>query len=221
MSLQIALCSAMTLDGRLGTDDRRKIRIGSDRDISFLRSLRNEFQGSLMGGDTFRTWPLPPFRSNKVPYYQFVRTQKGIQETLLSDNFSFDRWQQNKLVILYSNTNVFEKESELCKKNCIQAIHVQNLNPIELTNYIKATYQCSKILIEGGGRFCHPFFQAGLIQDIYLTIVPKVMGGQISTGLCIGEELQSIEEYKLNKAEIFNNEIVAHYIRRRALKKEF
>ena len=215
MPLQIALCSAMTLDGRLGTDSRRKIRFGSDRDISFLRSLRNHFQASLMGGDTFRTWPLPPFRDNTDPYYQFIRTQKGIKRTLLSDNFTFERWKQNKLIILYSDANVFEQESDLCQKNGIQATLLQGESPIEVTRYITTKYQCSKILIEGGGRFCHPFFQASLIQEIYLTIVPKVMGGKLSTGLCVGDELQSMEEYELKKTEIFNHEIIAHYIKRR------
>ncbi len=214
MPLQIALCSAMTLDGRLFPDDRRKFRFGSDRDISFLRSIRNQFQASLMGGETFRTWPLPPLRSNTNPYYQFVQTQKGIKEVLLSDNFIYDRWKQNNLVVLYNDANTYEKESELCKKNGIQSVHVQDLSPIELTNYIETTYQCSKVLIEGGGRYCHPFFHAGLIQDIYLTIVPKVMGGQLSAGLCIGTELQSMEQYVLKKADVFNNEIVAHYTKR-------
>ena len=40
------------------------------------------------------------------------------------------------------------------------------------------------------------------------------MGGKLSTGLCIGEELQSMEQYTLKKADIFNNEIVAHYIKK-------
>ena len=214
MPLRIALCSAMTLDGRLGPDNRRKIRIGSDRDISFLRSIRNQFQASLMGGETFRTWPLPPLRSNTDPYYQFVQTQKGIKEVLLSDNFRYERWKQNKLVILYNDANVYDRESKLCMKKGIQNALMEDPSSTEISNYIETTYQCSKILIEGGGRFCHPFFQAGLIQDIYLTIVPKVMGGTFSAGLCIGEELQSMEQYTLKKADIFNNEIVAHYTKR-------
>ncbi len=217
MPLRVALCSAMTLDGRLGTDDRRKVRLGSDRDITFLRSLRNQFQASLMGGNTFRTWSLPPLRDNTDPYYQFIQTKKGIKDILLSDNFTFKRWKQNQLVVLYGDANVFEKERNLCTNNGIQAIYVQDLSPTEVTNYIETTHKCSKILIEGGGRFCQPFFQENLIQDIYLTIVPKVMGGKLSAGLCIGNELPSMQEYKLKKAEIFNNEIVAHYIKKNFL----
>ena len=88
-------------------------------DISFYVRFEIRFQASLMGGETFRTWPLPPLRSNTDPYYQFVQTQKGIEEVLLSDNFSFKRWLQNELIVLYSDANVYDRE-KLCMKKGIK-----------------------------------------------------------------------------------------------------
>ena len=210
-SLQIAMCAAMTMDGRLAPDDLRKIRLGSDRDLQFLRRLRDNFDASLMGGQTFRTWPLPPFRGNPKSYLQFVITQKGLKDVLI--NLDRKKWGSNKLVLIYKNSSIYDEELPLCLERGIECVFIESLCPKQYIQKLSTQYDIQSILLEGGGRFCHPFFQQNLIQDIYLTIVPMVMGGQQAQGFCIGQELLEFQRYSIKELSSNNHEIFVHYHR--------
>ena len=210
-SLEIGLCAAMTLDGRLGSDDNRKIRLGSDDDIQHLRQIRNNYQASLMGGQTFRNWPIPPSRDNQQHYIQFVATKKGIKEVL--ENMVIDQWGHNKLVFIYGDSASFIAERQLVQKYNFDT-HLLEKN-LSLKNLfpIFQRYNISKILLEGGGSFCHQFFHEHVIQDLYLTLVPKILGGHQSKGLCIGNELSATRNYSLKNIQSINDEVFLHYIK--------
>ena len=208
-SLQISMCAAMTMDGRLAPDNLRKMRLGSDQDISFLRNLRDKFQASLMGGQTFRTWPLPPFRNSTDSYLQFVMTKNGLKDVLI--DLDIHKWGSNKLILIYGDILVYERELSLCYEKGIESHFVEALCPTTQIQLISEQYLIHRILLEGGGRFCHPFFQNNLIHDIYLTLIPKIMGGEQAQGLCIGKELSTFQKYQIHHVHHHNDEIFIHY----------
>jgi 2,5-diamino-6-(ribosylamino)-4(3H)-pyrimidinone 5'-phosphate reductase len=72
-----------------------------------------------------------------------------------------------------------------------------------------------KILVEGGGEINWSLLRLGIVNELIVTIAPKIVGGRQATTLVEGEGYRRISrgiKLHLKQAQIQNNgELVLHY----------
>jgi 2,5-diamino-6-(ribosylamino)-4(3H)-pyrimidinone 5'-phosphate reductase len=72
-----------------------------------------------------------------------------------------------------------------------------------------------KILVEGGGEINWSFFSQGLVNELIVTIAPRIVGGRQATTLVEGEGYRSISsgvKLQLQKVQMqTNGELVLYY----------
>ena len=69
-------------------------------------------------------------------------------------------------------------------------------------------------LCEGGGELNAAMFQAGLVDELYLTICPLIFGGRNAPTLADGEGIERLTEgrrFKLRKSERVGDELFCVY----------
>jgi 2,5-diamino-6-(ribosylamino)-4(3H)-pyrimidinone 5'-phosphate reductase len=72
-----------------------------------------------------------------------------------------------------------------------------------------------KILVEGGGEINWSLLRLGIVNELIVTIAPKIVGGRQATTLVEGQGYRRISQgikLHLKQAQIQNNgELVLHY----------
>ncbi len=181
----ILLNYAMSLDGKLSTKDRDPVNFTSKKDRDLMDQIRSEVDAVLIGAGTLRA-ENPPVRirkgdrrrervnSNKQPHPISI---------LLSRNLCFPTngryWTDCDIerIIVTTKTAPPKILSSLkAKTEIIQigdsSVDIKNLCKILLKRGI------SRLLIEGGGDVNMAFWEAGLVDEVLLTLCPVVIGGK-------------------------------------------
>jgi 2,5-diamino-6-(ribosylamino)-4(3H)-pyrimidinone 5'-phosphate reductase len=72
-----------------------------------------------------------------------------------------------------------------------------------------------KILVEGGGEINWSLFSLGIVNELIVTIAPKIVGGRQATTLVEGEGYSRVSQglkLQLKKVRMQNSgELVLHY----------
>ena len=74
-------------------------------------------------------------------------------------------------------------------------------------------YQVKELLIEGGGQVNFDLFRAGLIDGVYLTLCPKIIGGRnvLTSVEGDGFDFLDIVNLELLDQRAVGSEIFLHY----------
>lgn len=214
------LCNcAMSADGKIGTPDRSHASFGSDEDKRRMSLLRRQADAVLVGGATFRAgaqaipdaqamiedpshFPDPPARTSPVwniiltktmrlPEESSVYTDPRVRPLVITEGISAPRHALGDRVEVIALPEVNGKTviAELEKRG-IQAL-----------------------LLESGGDLTSMFFHAGLVDELYLTIAPLVLGGHDSPSPVGGAafSLASGPRLSLLETTVKENEVFLHY----------
>ena len=85
--------------------------------------------------------------------------------------------------------------------------------------WLRRRWGVKRLLCEGGGELNAALFQAGLVDEVHLTICPKIFGGRTAPSIAEGEGFRRLADampFKLKSFKRFGNEVFAVF--RRALK---
>ena len=208
---KITLLIASSIDGRIAFPGGGESHLGSIEDKKILNNALSVVDATIFGSGTLKahksTFLVKNYSNDKI-------LEKSSQPiSIVAGNpshFSYDwkffkqpikRWLLNSNSIHLVNKENFEKEF-LLKKN--------------LKNILKLLYNegLDSIALMGGTKLIYSFALENLIDEIKLTIVPKMIGGKYSWIPDSKENL--IFNYKqewrlLETKEFATNEIYLHY----------
>lgn len=182
--MRVIACFASTLDGRIGSVDEPRARVGSAADLQHLLNVRNQAEAILCGGETFRhyqnvrrgsdaTHPIPLqciltrsvnlpveaalFQSGaEVPIVIF--TPEAVSETIQAAYPAHVQW---------------------------QVVSAQDPVP-EILAFLEMR-GVNTLLVEGGGHVMNLFLHARAVQELYLTLCPLLLGGECNPKLVTGQ----------------------------------
>jgi riboflavin-specific deaminase-like protein len=205
------ICSnlAISLDGKIATHDRAFFTLGSAQDLRLLRKLRNQADVIFFGSGVLRA-----FRRACLP----LRSNKKTVNAVVSRNFSnvdpswpffldprIDR-------ILYVSGKItpalrsrFGKSSELVQ------IRQKRLVDDVLADLKKRGF--TRLGVEGGGDLMWPFVEANAIDEYYVTLTPKLVGGRDAPTLVDGKGFSpnQVRKLRLKSLRRFGDEIYLVY----------
>lgn len=176
--MRIFACMASTLDGKIGPAGASSfVSITSPADLEHLKKVRDQADGILFGAETYRTWP-KVHRGTSLDHrpHHFIlsRTMDLAMGTPLMDAVD--------IPVTVIGAGPSRPGEELGER--VDFISVSE-GPKGMGEIIKEISKLGidQLLIEGGGRILQQFIGAGLVDDLYLTLSPRIMGDPAAPAL--------------------------------------
>ena len=172
-----------TLDGR-GAVGGKSTPIGSAVDHRLMRNIRANVDAVLVGAGTLRSEDLT--LTVDEPLTQ-RRRERGLKEQPLSiiltgsgeipaDRKIFQAGGGDVLVFAGANASQenLEKLPEVTIRTSTDTIFPE---PEKILETLAKEFGVRRLLVEGGPTMNHSFLGAWLVDEVFLTIVPKIVGG--------------------------------------------
>lgn len=186
---------AMTADGKIATANRRVSSFGSARDQENLMWLRTTGDAVLAGA---RTADLNPVNLGPGgPKYRRLRKKRGLSEynlrvvvsgraTLNPEAEIFKR-RFSPLIVLTSRRASAARLARLREvATDVKVCGEDEIDFAEAFRWLGERWQIRRIVCEGGGELNDALFRAGLVNELHLTICPKLFGGRGAPTICDG-----------------------------------
>ena len=204
--MRIFACMASSLDGRIGPANVDQfVAITSRNDMQHLMRLRDEADGVLFGAGTFRTWPKA---------HKGLDGSRILKHFILSNSLDLDintPLFQNPEIPIYifssSPEAVSEKRFPANVELVITPTGTDQL-PFILKHAKKNGVQ--SLLVEGGGRVLQQLIESQLLQELYLTLAPKLFGQVDAPGLLGDVSLSNSPQIKLLSSHQLEGETYLH-----------
>ncbi len=186
----VSLNMASSIDGKITTFEKEKVRFGSDEDRESMEDLRSRVDAILIGKDTLIADD-PPLILRIPKYIEQRRQLKGdtnphpinvaISSTLdipIEDSDFFLEKSTSKLVFTTERAEQarVDRLRHYAEVVILPAAE-QGQVPLDQMAEAMVALGIQHLLLEGGGTLNFAMLGAGLIDEIYLTICPFVIGG--------------------------------------------
>jgi 5-amino-6-(5-phosphoribosylamino)uracil reductase len=185
----VTLNVAESIDGKIAPIDGGKINFGSAEDRAQMETLRAGADGVMIGAGTLRAEDPPLLirdpavqrirvASKGTPHPRNIAICSRLPDGLAAMSF-FQSPETEKLVFTTGRT-----APELCEAARrfarIEVVPLDNSGRVDLTEVLRRLppLGVSHLLLEGGGELNFSMLQAGLVDEIYLTLCPFVFGGR-------------------------------------------
>lgn len=207
--LKVVSNTAISLDGRINTREKRFTFFGSARDHARMSRLRSEADAVLVGGATFRNWPhaalpdevdrgrlrAPPWnvvvtRSLDVPLNEGFLAEPAIKPLFLTRAASVP-------ADFAAAVDTWSGEGDLPVPWMLERIAARGVE---------------HLLVEAGGDLLFQFLAADAIDEMHVTLCPLVAGGA-APSLVDGDgfDLAHLRRLKLLATEVEGDEVFLHY----------
>ncbi|MGZ5156709.1 MAG: RibD family protein [Caldimonas sp.] len=215
--MKIVSNTAISLDGRINTRERRFAFFGSARDHARMSRLRAEADAVLVGGATFRNWPHPSLPDAedrgrmRGPLWNVV-VSRGLDVPLTPEFLAEPAIRPLFLTRAASlGAREFAAEAEGYPGEGGDLPVAWMLEQI-------ARRGVDRLLVEAGGDLLFQLLAVGAIDEMYLTLCPLVVGGPApSLADGPGFDLAAASRMRLVSAEPEGDEVFLHYA---AIRKE-
>lgn len=197
--MRILTNTAVSLDGKINTAEGRALSLGSEKDLRFMLELRDTADAVLVGGRTFRHWS--GFALKRPRKLWRVVVSRGlnfeIPERVLSDP-------DVRLLFM----------SPIPRPEGFPA-EVATLDPVTPATIVSELKKrgVKTLLVEAGGDLIAQFLEADLIDEMYVTLCPKLIGGKDAPSIVGGKGWgrDEIRNLKLLGSRVVGDEIFLRY----------
>ena len=208
----------MTLDGKITTRDGSGPKFASQADQERMMQLRSEADAIIIGArtaiDDNPTFDLPEkyrrSRKNGLasnPIKAVISGRGSIPSTLKMFNSN------DSQAVVFTTDQINSGQYNSLHK--VADVHVVGKLEVDFTQIAKILvkeYNVKQLLIEGGGQVNFAAFQADIVDEVFLTLSPKIAGGNIQTIVeGTGFEFNNLIELELLNHQKVSSEIFLHY----------
>ena len=223
----VLLNMAMTADGKIASANRAVTTFGSPRDLAHLYELRATADAVMAGARTIEQTgaKLAP----GGPRYQRLRVRHGLAEfnlrVIASGTASIDpraaifRHHVSPLVLI---TTARAPEPRLARlRPLVDELLVCGKTEIDFARalrHLRKKWNVKRLLCEGGGELNDALLRAGLVDELHLTLCPKILGGAHAPTLADGlgfPRLADAAPFTLKKSTRIGDELFLVYRARR------
>ena len=185
MKPHTSLMMAISLDGKISTRDGAGPRFASGADGIRLRETRSHADAILVGAGTIIADD-PTFTEHGK--YKDLRVQRGLAPNPIKVVVSGSGSVPETARMFHPNgapALVFTTEriplTRLVLLEQVAEVHRVGETTVDFRRVVEILgemYQVKRLLVEGGGQVNFDLFRAGLIDEVYLTLCPKIIGGR-------------------------------------------
>ncbi len=211
---------AMTADGKIATANRAVHSFGSARDLEHLYELRATADAVMCGARTVEISQSVLGAGGEK--FRKLRLKAGLAEyslrVIVSGSGSIDPQaeifkKKFSPIIVLTTERASAKKLKLLRKLAdeVQVFGATEINFHSALRWLRMKWNVKRLLCEGGGELNDALFRAGLVDEINLTVCPKIFGGRTAPTIADGlgfQRLLAAEKFgltsiKRKKGELF------------------
>ncbi len=214
---------AMTADGKIATANRTVSSFGSHRDYIELLNLRATADAVMAGA---RTVDLNSVTMGPGPIqFRRRRMKHGLAEYNLrvvvsrsgSVNPEAEIFKHRFSPIIILTTRRATRQRLECLRALADEVRICGDTEIHFPKslrWLREKWGVRRLLCEGGGEVNDALFRAGLVDELHLTVCPKIFGGRSAptiadgTGACCLDQATQLD---LKSARAWKNEMFLVY----------
>ena len=216
---------AMTADGKIATANRAVSSFGSARDHEHLLELRATADAVMAGA---RTVDLNPINLGPGPAkFRRLRLKRGLSEYNLrvivsgsgSVNPRAEVFNHRFSPIILLTTQRMSAASRRRLQSLVAEIKICGTREITFRaalRWLREKWDVKRLLCEGGGELNDALFRAGLVDELHLTVCPKIFGGRNAPTIADGigfQQLANVAHLKLKSARRVGDELFLAFVR--------
>jgi 2,5-diamino-6-(ribosylamino)-4(3H)-pyrimidinone 5'-phosphate reductase len=215
--MQVIVNSAMTVDGKIATRQGDST-ISSKDDLIRVHKLRDSVDGIIVGISTvLADNPRLTIRLGRKQPKEKHLTRIIIDSMgrIPLDSQILRTASEIKTIVAVTKLAHMNVRRKIKKTGAI--VIVAGTNTVDLKRVLWTIQKMGikKILVEGGGEINWSLFSLGIVNELIVTIAPKIIGGRQATTLVEGEGYSRISQglkLQLKKVHMQNGgELVLHY----------
>lgn len=208
----VSINMAMSMDGKIATKARGPVKLGTAYDSRRMAQIRAEHDVVINGASTFKAHPFPLTAkgAKQQPVSAIVSSRLEIPRgTPWEKAVKIERW-------VFCGKRAPKRAIESLRASGVVVVQSKNERPSPqeiLSAFTRAGKK--RVLIEGGGEFNASFLEKGLVNQIHLTLVPKLVGGSESPTWCEGAGFPKgkFPRFKLKECRNVKGELYLTYRR--------
>lgn len=214
---------AITADGKIATANRAVSSFGSRRDHDHLLELRATADAVMNGAGTVNANPI-----NMGPgprKYRLMRTRRGLAEYNLRLIVSRSGNVNPKAAVFkhrFSPIVILTTErADPQRLNALRTVAAEvkicgqkEIDFPQALGWLREKWKITRLLCEGGGELNDALFRAGLVNELHLTICPKIFGGRLAPTIAEGAgvlKLSDAVQFKLKSTKRVGDELFVVY----------
>lgn len=215
--MQVIVNSAMTVDGKIATHQGDSA-ISSKDDLIRVHKLRDSVDGIIVGISTvLADNPRLTIRLGRKQPQEKHLTRIIIDSMgrIPLDSQILRTASKIKTIVAVTKLAHMNVRRKIKKTGAI--VIVAGTNTVDLKRVLWTIQKMGikKILVEGGGEINWSLFSLGIVNELIVTIAPKIVGGRQATTLVEGEGYSRVSQglkLQLKKVRMQNSgELVLHY----------
>jgi 2,5-diamino-6-(ribosylamino)-4(3H)-pyrimidinone 5'-phosphate reductase len=213
--MKLSINMAMTLDGKVVRPDGRWYGLTSKDDKLQMDVYRSQSDAIILGKNSvINDNPVVKIRAfpNALNPRPVILIRNG---TLPTDKHVFDESDHIPLIICTKN-NLKEIKTDLENRAEIFALDSTDIDPKKVTGILKRKGY-KNVLLEGGPKLNYSFLDGDLVDRVYVTLVPFIIGKNGLAGIADGTQAMAgfeEREWLLTNSVTKGNEIFLTYDRR-------
>jgi riboflavin-specific deaminase-like protein len=216
---------AMTADGKIATANRVVSSFGSVRDHEHLLELRATADAVMAGA---RTVDSAAINLGPGPAkFRRLRLKNGLAgynlRVIVSGSGSLNpaaeifQHRFSPIIILTTGRTSKARLRQLrALADEVKVCGRQEINFREAFCWLRGKWGVKRLLVEGGGGLNDALFRAGLVDELHLTICPKIFGGRNAPAIADGRGFRRLAEalpLQIKSFKRIGNEVFAVFRR--------
>lgn len=215
----VSINVAMTADGKLAPANRQFIPFTTKHDQDLMLELRAEFDAVMSGAGTVVGEVTLGTGGEK---WKGKRRKLGLKEehirVIVSGSGALDpaahiftSKRPTSPIIILTTERAGQRLPALQK--AADAVHVSKGKDLDFQQalaWLRQEWGVKRLLCEGGGAINGGLFNAGVVNELYLTIAPVILGGRNAPTLADGEGLPKLADalpLKLKRQQRIGDEL--------------
>lgn len=216
---------AMTADGKIATANRAVSSFGSARDHEHLLELRATADAVIAGARTVNSAPI-----NLGPgpaKFRRLRLRRGLAEYnlrivvsgsgLVNPQAGIFRHRFAPIIVLTTQRAAPASLRQLrAVADEVKVFGRHKINLRAALCWLRGKWGVKRLLCEGGGELNAALFRAGLVDELHLTVCPKIFGGRDAPTIADGSgfyRLDAVAQLQIKSFERIDNEVFAIFAR--------
>ncbi len=217
-SRPVVACNMVTsLDGKVTLDGNQPASLGSRFDFMTMGIIRSHFDAVLAGGNTIR---LHPYYLGVPINLEDVRQQKGLDAqpltVLLTRSGNLDPkspvfTKAPRPPIIITSAEGERNMVSFVKANAHIEV-IENATPDCIVTLLQQEYQVDRLLLEGGPSVNYQFMESKLLDELFLTLHPSLIGKSTDLTIAMGKNaLEQAESISLISSKQHGDELFLRY----------